>query len=112
LIYYGHTAVIVHANLTTGYGGAQVPDWANATRVTVPCDMEPMRRITETVNSAGTLSVIDKRLHCPPDTVITTLDRVEWRGGTYEVNGIEEHTMAGRLDHFEALLTRFLEPPS
>lgn len=105
---YGDSAVLIQAALVTGYGGRKVRDWANAAETSVACAVQPLRSTEET--SGRQVITTDKALHTAPETPITAVDRVRWRGGTYEVTGVELHFMSGTPDHIEATLSLIEEP--
>lgn len=107
--FYGDSVVVVHAPLTTGgWGGQQVRDWANATRTTVSAAVQA-RSVTEQATGREIITT-DKRVHLGGAVAITEVDRVEWRGGTYEVTGVEPHFQQGRMDHLEVTMTLWQEP--
>lgn len=103
---YGDAVTIVRAALVDGYGGQQVRDWANAVRFTgVAASVQPVR---STEQSTGRqLATTDKVMHTADDVYAT--DRIEWRGNTYEVIGVEAHYNTGVFDHYECDLRLFEE---
>jgi hypothetical protein len=100
--------VLVQAGLTSGWGGQQVRDWANAARKTIACSVQP-RTTTEFTGQRQATST-DMVMHCPPDVGLRAVDRVEHAGHTYEVEGEPAvHRSHGRPDHIEAVLNRIAE---
>lgn len=85
----GETVVVVHptTGATDDYGNP-IDDWANATRITVEnCGLAP-RTEPESGSPDAPAAIIGFTLYAPPGTSIATIDRIEARGVTWEVDGI------------------------
>lgn len=98
---YGDTLTRVRAELVDGYGGQRIRDWANATRKDMAASVQVLN-VTE--QATGRQVVTTSRRANVGEEILET-DRVEWRGNTYEVTGVEEQYMVGRLDHYEVQLS-------
>lgn len=97
--------VVSAARITDPYSGQLTRlDWANAARTTVAgCSVQPEPG-SETLD--GRDSVTSRwRLRGPADMAITSYDRVEVGGDSFEVAG-DVQRWPGRLARVEALLQR------
>jgi hypothetical protein len=100
--------VLVQAPLVGGWGGQQVRDWDNATRKALSCAVQP--RTTAEFTDQRQATSTDLVLHCSPDAGVRAVDRFEYGGHTYEVEGEPAlHRMGGRPDHLEVVLNRIAE---
>lgn len=105
---YGDALVLVQAALTDGWGGQRVRDWDNATRTDWPAAVQP-RRTTENTAQAQ-VTTTDKVAFLAPECPVAAVDRIEWGGHTYTVQGEPAlHHMQGKPDHIEVLLERIAE---
>jgi hypothetical protein len=105
---YGDSAVLVQAGLVSGWGGQQVRDWDNATRKTIACAVQP--RTTSEFTDQRQATSTDMVLHCGPEVALRAVDRIEYGGHTYEVEGEPAvHRSFGRADHIEVVLNRIAE---
>lgn len=102
------TVTIVTRPTGTGSGTyGPVYDWASATRTVVPAEVRPEQLGDYETNTGMQLVEALWRITLWPSAVITAVDRVEWRGRTYEVHGqIEEWPHRGRLHSIQAKLKR------
>lgn len=102
------TMVVVHAPLvedTTGanYGNPYL-DWSAATRTTVEgVTVQPLPA-AELVDPSRDAVVTRYTLIAPADTALDAVDRVEWQGIAFEVDGAPMIWRTGVLDHVEAIL--------
>lgn len=100
---YGDSFTLVQAPLVDGYGGSRVRDWPNATRKVYAGSVQAQSGRED--ESGRQVTTTDKNLWCAPSVPITAVDRVEWNGGTYRVDGKPEvHYQQGMPDHVEAVL--------
>lgn len=105
---YGDLVTLVHAPLVTGYGGQKVRDWPNATRTYLAAAVQPRRGTEQTTGMQVTTT--SKTVHCAPDAGVAAVDRIEWRGATYEVSGEPEtHYSGGMADHLEFIIELIAE---
>ena len=97
-------ATIVRAPLVVGPRGQMVRDLANATRTqNVPVEVQPVSSTEDVVSQQET--VTRWRLFAGPGTDLAATDRVEFAGGTYEVDGdVERWRARGAEHHVEAVL--------
>ena len=106
---YGDTFTLVKAALVDGYGGQRVRDWSSATRVVYAGSVQPVTgsedaQLRETVTARY-------RVNTAAGVPVESVDRVEWRGHSFEVvEGPELHGMTGRADHLEVLVEEVTEP--
>lgn len=97
---YGDVATRVRAALVEGFGGQQVRDWPNATRLVMVASVQAVT-VTED-DTDRQVTTTSKRMNTGVEVLVT--DRVEWHGNTYEVEGVEPAYVTGRFDHYEAAL--------
>lgn len=96
--------VLAAAAGTDRYGNASALDWDNATPTTVEgCRVLP-------VVGSEVLDRVTRRwvLYAPPDTALTSANRVRWSGDVYDVVGEVRRwaSASGALAHLEADLER------
>lgn len=97
--------VIVHPSGVPGAYGSTTWDWPAATRTIAAAAVQPLSSSENVVLQERTET--RWRLIVGAHVALSSYDRVEWDGGTYEVDGgVERHKLAGRLDHREAVLSR------
>lgn len=95
----------LRAPLTSGGYGNQKRDWAAATSTSYPAAVQPVSSAEEVVDQVRTAT--RWRLFLPRSADLLASDRIEWDGGTYEVEGdVERWKRFGRLHHLEAVLFR------
>jgi len=92
---FGQTLVRVRAGVRTDRGGNTVADWSAGavTRETIDrVSVQPSSQ-TETTDGVSTVRITGYRVLSEPGTVpdITALDRIEYRGVTYTVEGEVAH---------------------
>lgn len=93
------------AALVAGPYGSQTLDWPNATSVVYRAEVQPVSSTEDVVNQQRT--VTRWRLFLGPDADLLATDRIEWDGGTFEVDGeVERWKRRGVLHHLEAVLMR------
>lgn len=93
------------APLIAGGYGTQVRDWPNATSVTYPAEVQPVSSTEDVVDQQRTIT--RWRLWLAPTDDLAATDRIEWDGGTYEVDGdVERWKRHGRQHHLRAVLVR------
>lgn len=100
-----HTVTLVRPARVTDRRGDVVDDWAAATRTALAPAWIQQTSGTE-ARDERTVNVTRWNLYCRERT-LAAHDRVEWQGGTYEVDGPPNHVegMSG-YDHTEAALVR------
>jgi head-tail adaptor len=100
---YGDTVDVLRASSTTDrYGNDVAGTWATHLS-DVPAVVQPANT-SENVVDRDTV-VTRYRLHIGPDTDITALDRIVWRGRTFDIDGdLEQHSRKGTPHHLEAFL--------
>lgn len=80
-------------------------DWAAATRTVRPADVQPLSTDEVTVDQQRTITRWRMVLH--PDRDVEPTDRIEWDGGTYEVDGdVRRWKRRGAVHHLQAVLMR------
>lgn len=105
---YGDSVDLLQAALVAGYGGQQVRDWANATTTTIAAAVQP-RSSVELVDGRQ-VTTTGLSMHCAVDSGLRAVDRVVWRGTTYEVDGEPlTYSIGGTADHIEVSLQRVEE---
>lgn len=100
------TVVRRRAPVTSGSYGNQTRDWANASTQTYPAMVGPVSSTKDVVNQQQTIT--RWRLTLGPYADLEATDRIEWAGGTYEVDGDVERykRRGGQLHHLSAVLLR------
>lgn len=88
---FGQTIVRVRAGSRTDRGGNTVTDWSDAAVTRVPFDrmsVQPSSQ-SETTDEVATLRISGYRVLSEPGTTpdITALDRIEYLGHTFAVDG-------------------------
>lgn len=102
-----HDVTLVRAGSTTSRYSDQVKDWAAATRITVKGWVS--QRDRDEVTDSREAQVTGWVLFLPAGSDITGLDRVEWEGLTFEVDGPVNDAWSPRLKgvhHLEVNLWR------
>lgn len=95
----------LRAPLVGGPYGNQTRDWANATSVTYPAEVQPVSSTEDVVNQQQTIT--RWRLFLGPTADLEATDRIEWDGDTYEIDGdVERWKRRGAPHHLEAVLMR------
>jgi hypothetical protein len=100
-----HVVVVRRATTTEDPYGNQSRDWtrASATRVE-GCSVQPVLGAEQTV---GRETVVSRwQLFAPDHIDLLATDRVEWDGGTYEVDGEPQRWDFPPSSHVTALLRR------
>ena len=104
------TVTVVRAPVVVDRYGAEVRDWANATRTLLEgCRVQPLDSSGGQIIEPRRDAVVTRwRLFAPAGADLVATDRVEWQGGTYEVDGDVQRwsSPTGALAHVEALLRR------
>lgn len=95
----------LRAELVEGDYGNETRDWANATSVDYPAEVQPVSSTEDVVNQQRTET--RWRVFLPASADLEATDRITWDGDTFEVDGeVERHKARGRLHHVEAVLLR------
>lgn len=104
MILGSHSVVVRRATNAQDTYGNDTPDWSSATSTTVGgCSVQPQIGSEVTV---GRETVVSRwLLYAPDGTDLLATDRVEWDGGTYEVDG-EVQRWDFALSYITALLRR------
>lgn len=93
------------AALVPGPYNSQVPDWPGAGRDRFPASVQPLSSSEDVVQQQRTET--RWRVFTVPGAQFRATDRVEWDGGTYEVDGdVEVHKRAGITHHLELVISR------
>lgn len=100
-----HTVTVRRATTTEDAYGNPVRNWATASSVTVPgCSVQPVTGDEVTV---GRDTVVPRwRLFAPDGTDVLASDRVDWQGGSYDVDGEPQRWDFPPLSYVEALLRK------
>lgn len=101
-----HRIVVVHPGTKqSGYGTNQVLDWSTATRTTVDgCSVQPQAQ-PEYTDDRDTIST-SWVAYVPVDAEIDAIDRIEWTGESYDIDGDVLRWEFGSLSHLVMTLRR------
>lgn len=109
--WFRHTITVVRAARTTDRYGNPVLDWDAATRHDVRrCRVQPVQgsrvNMAETIPRDGVET--RRRVFIPAGADIDHLDRIEYLGLTYQIDGDVDAwpSPTGRLAHIELMLSR------
>jgi len=103
-----HTEIVRIRPGTKTERGSTVPDWTNASRLTIPhCLVQPAS--TELSQDGRILGVTDGLAVCASvDSDILPGDRIEYMGDTYIIDGDPQKWVGvGRLEHMKLNLKRW-----
>lgn len=102
---YADKVTRVRAGVTTGPYNSSVRDWENAARLVFPAAVQPLSSSEDVVAQQRTET--RWRVFTVPVAGFEATDRVEWDGGTYEVDGdVEVHKRRGVPHHLELVIAR------
>ena len=102
---YPDVSTVLNAPLVDGYGGQRTRDWANATRTTVRCVVQPVS--SDEDNDRRQTTATRWWAAYDPSAPLDPSSRVEWDGQTLEVDGeIGRWKRRGTVQHLEVTLRR------
>lgn len=101
-----HTITVVRAGTTPNdYGTGTQLDWGSATRTTVPgCSVQPTPAAEYTIDRDTFIT--RWQAYLPPTADVAATDRVEWQGGTYDIDGDVLRWDFGAMSHQVITLRR------
>lgn len=101
-----HTIVVVRpGERPVDYGTGTEPDWSNTDRTMVEgCSVQPAPATEFTVDRDTFIT--RWQVYAPASIDVTPLDRIEWNGNTYDVDGDPLRWEFGALSHVALTLRR------
>jgi len=104
-----HTITVVHPGTKpVDYGTGTQPDWDNATRTEVAgCSVQPAPAAEYTIDRDSFIT--RWQVYAPSSIDVAAIDRIEWNGTSYDVDGDVLRWEFGALSHVALNLRRSTE---
>ena len=92
-----HDLTVVYPGSATDRYGNVGKSWASGTRLEVRGRITQRRR--EENRDGRETGVTEWVVYLPPGTPVSTLDRIEWEGLAFEVNGVPHRAFGRHQEH-------------